>query len=130
MNAAFIPFGLVWAVPELRESTLVSVARPHGAQTGRDERGRGSGSSRGPWPCCACVNDQHATAVQLFGEGDGDNEERLELRARSAAAIGPGTVLRAGRGQFSAALGNHTNGLLRIPGIGSRPYVMRRLVHP
>jgi len=41
--------------------------------------------------------------------------------ARAAAASGLGAVFRAGRGQFSAGLGNHTNGLLRIPGIGSRP---------
>jgi len=76
------------------------------------------------------MNDQHATAVQLFGEGDGDNEERLELRARSAAAIGLATVLRAGGRQFSAGRGNHTNGLLRIPVIGSRPYVVRQVSSP
>jgi hypothetical protein len=47
MNAAFMPFGLVRAVPELREPTLASAARPHGVLTERGMKGPGSGSHAG-----------------------------------------------------------------------------------
>ena len=70
-----------------------------------------------------------APAVE-YGEGDGDNEERLELRARSAAAIGPGTVFRVGRGYSLAGLSTHASGLLRIRRIDSRPPVAHRASLP
>jgi hypothetical protein len=53
-----------------------------------------------------------------------------EPRGQTLSDAALDTVLRAGRGQFPAGPGNHTNGLLRIPGIGSRPYVVRQVSSP
>jgi hypothetical protein len=74
--------GLAREVTEWRELTLTSTAGSHGVLIGRGVKGPGvpdlhAGLGRDAF----CVNDQHATAVQLYGEGDGSNEERLELRA-------------------------------------------------